>query len=225
MRHLSKNFTLVCLAASLLAAAPAQAVTVNVNLFGTVTSGGNITGQSFVGQSVQVGLSYDTVTVGAGGIFSGGINFLGPILMLNGLRYVNFGDRLALVHPTTLTVVNGAADSLAVDFDADGYVGISNRSESLTINFTSPIDFISNTSVLPASANVQGAGTGSFSLLYVDDCQNYACGPSGVFYAGASFDINRLEIGASAVPEPASYGLLGLGLMCMALNAGRRRRA
>ncbi len=205
-------------------AAPALAAVVEVNLYGTASSGGTITGQSFVGQSVRVSFSYDTNTVGVAGVFSGGINFLNPTLFLNGTRYVNFTDELPPLHPTTVTLINGAPDTMAVDFDMDGYVGITNRTESLTPNFAGASDFLSSVAALPASANVLGTGTGSFSLLYADDCQNYACGPGGIFFSGASFSIDRLQIGVSAVPEPSPMALLALGALGIAAVLRRRLR-
>jgi PEP-CTERM motif len=211
-------------ALGLAGASSVLASVVDVNLYGTVSSGGTITGQSFVGQSIRVGFSYDTATVGVGGVFSGGVNFLNPFLMLNGIRYVTFSDELAPLHPTTVTLGNGAPDTLAVDFDVDGYVSITSRSESLTINFAGASDFISTVNTLPAVASVLGSGSGSFSLLYVDDCQNYACGPGGVFFSGANFTLDRIDIGPSAVPEPASYGLFGLGLLGLGSLLRRRVR-
>jgi PEP-CTERM motif len=222
MRFLSSATALGLVILSTAAAPPARAALVDVNMYGTVASGGTITGQSFAGQSVRVSFSYDTNTIGVGGVFSGGINFLNPTLYLNSTRYVNFTDELAPLHPTTVTLVNGAPDTMAVDFDMDGYVGITNRTEALTLNFAGASDFLSSAATLPASANVLGSGTGSFSLLYADDCQNYACGPGGIFFAGASFSIDRLQIGVSAVPEPSPLALLALGGLGMAMVLRRR---
>lgn len=145
----------------------------------------------------------------------------------NGVRYVTFTDEIAPQHPTTVTLVNGAPDTLAVDFDVAGYVGTTSRTEALKINFAGASDFISSINALPTAASVLVTGTGSFSLLYVSDCQNYVCEPGNVFYAGANFVLSRLEIGASAVPEPASYALLGIGLLGLAgwMGAAQRRRA
>jgi hypothetical protein len=224
MRNFSLTTALGLAVISMCAAPPAQAALVDVNLYGTATTGGTITGQSFAGHSVRVSFSYDTATAGVGGVFSGGINFLNPTLFLNGTRYVNFSDELAPLHPTTVTLVNGAPDTMAVDFDVDGYVGITNRTEALTLNFAGATDFLSGVAALPASANVLGTGTGSFSLLYADDCQNYACGPGGIFFAGASFSIDRLQIGASAVPEPSTWALMALGSLGMAMVLRRRMR-
>jgi hypothetical protein len=224
MRFLTQSSALGLLVLGLAAAPPALAALVEVNLYGTATTGGTITGQSFTGQSVRVSFSYDTNTAGVGGVFSGGVNFLNPSLFLNGTRYVNFTDELAPLHPTTVTLVNGTPDTLAVDFDMDGYVGITNRTESLTLNFAGASDFLSSVAALPASANVLGTGTGSFSLLYADDCQNYACGPGGIFFAGANFTIDRLQIGVSAVPEPSPLALLALGGLGMAAVLRRRMR-
>jgi PEP-CTERM motif len=144
--------------------------------------------------------------------------------MLNGVRYVTFTDELAPLHPTTVTVSNGAAETLAVDFDVDTYVGITNRTEALTINFAGANDFISGIGASPASGNVLGTGVGSVSLLYADDCQHNACGPGGVFFSGGSFSINRIEIGAAA-PEPATYGLFGIVVLTVSLVARRRTGA
>jgi hypothetical protein len=210
-------------AVGLISPPAAIAALVEVNVYGTVTSGSTITGQNFAGQSVRVSFSYDTATAGVGGVFSGGVNFLNPALFLNGARFVSFTDELPPAHPTTVTLVDGTPDTLSVDFDVDGYVGITNRSESLTLNFAAAGNLLAGVAALPASADMAGSGSGSFSLLYADDCQNYACGPGGIFAAGAAFTIDRLVIGASPVPEPSLAVLWlfgGLGLW-----AGTRIRA
>lgn len=216
----SLALAVTCLAAGL---NPALAEVVEVNMYGTVTGGGSSGNVSFAGRSVRVGFSYDTATVGVGGVFSGGINFLNPFIEMNGVRYVTFTDELTPLHPTTVTLLDGSPDSLAVDFDMSGYVGITDRSESLTLNFVGASNFLNGVSSLPAAASVLGAGgTGSFSLLYADDCQNYACPPVLPFFASASFTLDRMQIGAAAVPEPGSYALLGLGLL--SIGAAVRRR-
>lgn len=224
MRYLSQLASLGLLAIGLSSAPPVRAALVEVNLYGTATSGGTITGANFAGQSVRVSFSYDTAATGVGGVFSGGVNFLNPALFLNGSRYVNFTDELSPLHPTTVTLVDGTPDTLAVDFDVEGYVGITSRGESLTINFTGASNFLSGVAALPESANVLGAGTGSFSMLYADDCQNYACGPGGIFFANAIFSIDRLQITASPVAEPSQWAMLALGGMGLWVHARRRSR-
>jgi hypothetical protein len=226
MRNVSPSLLTASAVCALVAAtSPASAVMVDVNLYGTVTSGGSTGAQTFTGRSVRVGFSYDTATVGIGGVFSGGVNFLNPFLEMNGVRYVNFADELAPEHPTTVSLVDGTPDTLAVDFDVNGYVGITNKGESLTLNFAGATDFLTGVSALPSAVNVLGAGasTGSFALFYADDCQNYACGPGGFFFSSASFTLDRLQIGASAVPEPASYWMLSLGALAVLVGAHKRR--
>jgi hypothetical protein len=223
MKFSSHLASIGLVAIGLASAQPALASLVEVNFYGTALSGGTITGQSFAGQSVRVNFSYDTAALGVAGVFSGGVNFLNPTLYLNGVRYVSFSDELTPSHPTTLTLVNGTPDTMALAFDVNGYVGITNRTESLTINFAGSGDFLSGVAALPAVVDVLGTGTGSFSLLYADDCQNYACGPGGIFFAGASFSVDRLQIFATAVPEPTQGAMLALG--ALGLWVGTRRLA
>jgi hypothetical protein len=211
-------------AISLAAATPTSAAIVEVQLFGTASSGGTISGHSFAGQAVRVSFSYDTSTVGVGGVFSGGVNFLNPVLYMNGSRYVTFTDELPPEHPTTVSLVDGTPDTLAVDFDVNGYVGITSRGESLTLNFAGASNFLSGVSTLPSAANVPGSGSGSFSLLYADDCQNYACGPGGIFFANASFSLDRLQIGASPVPEPSPLALWAAAAVAATWLMRQRRR-
>jgi hypothetical protein len=223
MQSLSSHSALVC-AALLAATLPAQAVIVDVNVYGTVTVGSSTANPSFAGNTVQVGFSYDTATVGVAGVFSGGANFLNPFVVLNGVRYVTFHDEFPPTHPTTVTLVDGTPDSLAVDFAVSSYVAPVSRDESLKINFSAASDFLNGTTLLPSAASVAGTGSGSFNLLYINDCQNYACGPGIVFFAGATFSLNRLEIGVAAVPEPTSYGMWACGGAMLALAIRRRQK-
>jgi hypothetical protein len=222
MKDVTKK--LLTVGALLLTVMSARADVVNVTLNGTITSGGAISGVSFAGKPISVGFSYDTATPGIGGVFTGGANFLHPFIDINGSRYVTFADQLAPSTPRTITLSDGPSNGFAVLHNVNGYVGITDMTEVLTLNFVGAGNFLNSTTALPTSLNVAGAGTGAFSLLYADDCQNYACGPVLPFFAGAQFTFDRLTVGsATAVPVPAALWSLGIGLL--GLSACTRRRA
>ena len=214
----------LALALLTLCGATSQAAQVDVRLTGTVVSGGTF-GVSFAGQSIVVGFSYDSATAGVAGVFSGGVNFLNPFIDLAGVRYVNFSDHLAPVHPTTLTLVEGSPDRLALDLDISRYEGITDKTESLDLSFQGASSFLDGNQALPTLASALGSGTGSFSVIHADDCQNYACGPQLPFFANATFTLNRIEITPAPVPEPASQALYLLGLLGMGAWSRRRNAA
>ena len=204
---------MIGLGALALVMSSAEAAIVSVNLSGTITSGGSYS-VSWAGLPIAVGFSYDTATAGVGGVFSGGANFLNPHVDINGVRYVTFADNLAPATLRNITLVDGAPDRFMLTHDVNGYQGITDKSERLILAFAGTSSFLAGVESLPSALNVSGSGLGSFSLLYADDCQNYACGPVLPFFAGASFTFEQLTASAiSSVPVPAAFWLLGSSLL------------
>ena len=121
---------------------------------------------------------------------------------------MTLADNLA---PTTLrniTLGDGSSDRFTVTHDVNAYQGITDMSERLILNFAGSSSFLTGVGSLLSSLNASGTGLGAFSLLYADDCQNYACGPVLPYFAGAEFTFSQPTASSiSSVPVPAALWL------------------
>jgi hypothetical protein len=206
----------------------AKAAIIDVALTGTVTSSTH----NYTGQSALVGFSYNTSTVGAGGVFSGGANFLNPYVTIGGgFGTYTFNDHVtpSFVNAASITLVDGSPDTLALKYDMDGYITNANYIESLITNFAGASNFLNGVGTLPSAIRVSGSGTGSFGLTVFNDCLNYVCAPADFIPSvfGAQFSFNQLTIGptpVAAVPEPATYAMLLAGLGVLGFTARRKSR-
>ena len=187
--------------------------------------------------------SGSTVTVGTGATL-GGIGTIGGATTIEsgathtagtttGAGTQTFGSDLTINSGSTITwnlisgsVASGTAGSDWDLFDVDGTLAFEAGSKTFDIQDTSAFDFASLAAMATHDFLVwenASAPTGfdsmDFSILY----NGGASGPAGGSFA-LKQDGNNIALSFTAIPEPSTYALMGLGLAAFGWVTRRRRR-
>lgn len=134
------------------------------------------------------------------------------------------GSNTTALAPADMEFMTGDFN-IAIDFFADGRVQVLNNSatDSLAGSYTLTFSFAGLSQPLSGFVplDLSGVNGGTVSLQLVD-AQSISLTLNNVSFTNANYPSFTAQLNVSAVPEPASFALLGAGLGLIALRRARR---
>ena len=205
---MKKILTIIGLAAATLAGAQAQVLVTN-----PITGANpNTSNPYIIGQTVNGNITFSGIGRGAGNL---GTN-------ANDRYNANSWDSAALDPTAYFTFTLTPNVSVDIDFVSFVYTGQASGTGPTSFAFRSSVDsFVASVGTPTATgATISLSGASFQNVTSPIEFRLYAFGASS---SGGTFSVNDFTFNATAVPEPSTSLLIGLGSAFMLWNLRRRR--